>query len=156
MFGRLRPTVEASQARSELATLTAAWATGGNDPYVRYTSIRLTPLTGLPDDARQALLGFGAVLLGAAALVLIIASANVSSLLAVRAIARRREMGIRTALGASRWRLVRQLLTETLALFLLGGLGGTLMPRPGLRRWSGCRSPATMACHWSCRRTSAC
>ena len=121
----------AAQARSELATLAAGWTTGGGDEYARYTSIRLTPLTGLPDDARQALLGFGAVLLGAAGLVLIIAASNVSTLLAMRATARRREMGIRTALGAGRGRLVRQLLTETLTLFLAGGLGGTLLAIAG-------------------------
>lgn len=130
-FGRLQPGVEPAQARSELATLTAGWTSGGGDQYVRYTSIRLTPLTGLPDDARQALLGFGAVLLGAAALVLIIAASNVSTLLAMRAAARRREMGIRSALGAGRGRLVRQLLTETLTLFLAGGLGGTLLAIAG-------------------------
>ncbi|HZB25624.1 MAG TPA: FtsX-like permease family protein, partial [Vicinamibacterales bacterium] len=130
-FGRLQPGIPASQARSELATLAATWTAAGHDGYVRYTSIRLTPLTGLPDDARQALLGFGAVLLGAATLVLIIAAANVSTLLAMRATARRREMGIRTALGAGRGRLVRQLLTETLTLFLLGGFGGTLLAAVG-------------------------
>jgi len=131
IFGRLEPAIETSQARSELATLTAGWAGGGGDQFVRYTSIRLSPLTGLPDDAREAILQFGAVLLGAALLVLVIASANVSSLLAMRATARRREMGIRTALGASRGRLVRQLLTETLTLFLAGGFGGTLLAMIG-------------------------
>ena len=130
-FGRLREGIEPSQARSELATLTATWAGGGGDQFVRYTSMRLVPLTGLPDDARQALLSFGAVLLGAAGLVLIIAASNVSTLLAMRATARRREMGIRTALGAGRGRLVRQLLTETLTLFLAGGLGGTLLAMAG-------------------------
>ncbi len=130
-FGRLKAGIESPQARSELATLTEGWANGGGDQYVRYTSMRLTPLTGLPDDARQALLGFGAVLLGAAALVLIIAASNVSTLLAMRATARRREMGIRTALGAGRARLVRQLLTETLTLFLAGGVGGTLLAMAG-------------------------
>lgn len=126
-FGRMLPGVEPSQARSELSTLAAGWVTAGGDQFVRYTSVRLTPLTGLPDDARQALLGFGAVLLGASTLVLVIAGANVSTLLAMRATARRREMGIRTALGAGRGRLVRQLLTETLTLFVAGGFGGTLL-----------------------------
>jgi predicted permease len=130
-FGRLKPGVEPAQARSELAALTAGWAGGGGDQYVRYASIRLTPLTGLPDDAREALLGFGAVLLGAATLVLIIAASNVSTLLAMRASTRRREMGIRTALGAGRGRLVRQLLTETMTLFLAGGLGGVLLAVAG-------------------------
>ncbi len=131
VFGRLNVGVATSQARSELATLAEGWSHAGGDQFVRYTSIRLTPLTGLPDDARQAILQFGAVLLGAATLVLIIAAANVSSLLAMRATSRRREMGIRTALGASRGRLVRQLLTETLTLFLAGGFGGTLLAVAG-------------------------
>lgn len=130
-FGRLQNGIETSQARSELSTLTDGWASSGGDEYVRYTSIRLTPLTGLPDDARQALLRFGAMLLGAATLVLVIASANVSTLLAMRATARRREMGIRTALGAGRGRLVRQLLTETLTLFVAGAVGGTLLAVAG-------------------------
>jgi predicted permease len=130
-FGRLKDGIDPAQARSELSTLAAAWSSAGGDQYARYTSMRLTPLTGLPDDARQALLGFGAVLLGAAALVLIIAASNVSTLLAMRAAARRREMGIRTALGAGRGRLVRQLLTETLTLFLAGGIGGTLLAIAG-------------------------
>lgn len=127
MFGRVRDGVAPAQARSELATLTNAWAAAGRDPYRQYSSIRLTPLTGLPDDARTALLRYGALLLGAAALVLLIAGANVSSLLAIRALARRREMAIRTALGAGRWRLARQLLVETLMLFAGGGAGGMLL-----------------------------
>jgi predicted permease len=126
LFGRMRDGVTPAQARAELTTLTGQWAASAND-YPRYTSMRVTPLTGLPDDARRALIGFGSVLLGASLLVLIIAGANISSLLAARAVARRREMGVRVALGASRGRLVRQLLTETLALFLLGGIGGTVL-----------------------------
>ncbi|HET7696793.1 MAG TPA: ADOP family duplicated permease [Vicinamibacterales bacterium] len=123
VFGRMRAGVTPTMARAELSTLTERWAASSGD-FPRYTAMRVTPLTGLPDDARRALLGFGAVLLGASTLVLVIAGANVSSLLASRAAARRREIGVRVALGASRGRLVRQLLTETLALFLLAGAGG--------------------------------
>ena len=123
MFGRLPDGVTPGQARGEMSALTATWTASAGDTKT-YTVARLTPLTGLPDDARRALMGFGAVLFGAALLVLVIAAANVSALLAARAVARRREMGVRTALGASRWRLVRQLFTETLLLFILGAFGG--------------------------------
>jgi predicted permease len=128
MFGRLREGITPHQAAAELTGVTTAWTTSdAADTLTRYTRIRLTPLTGLPDDARQAILGFGGVLLGAAGLVLLVACANVSSLLAMRANARRHEMGLRTALGASRFRLVRQLLTETLLLFLAGAAGGVVV-----------------------------
>jgi predicted permease len=123
VFGRMRDGVSEALARSELSTLTERWAASTGD-YPRYTAMRVTPLTGLPDDARRALIGFGAMLLGAAILVLVIAGANISSLLAARATARRREIGVRVALGASRGRLVRQLLTETLTLFVLAGVAG--------------------------------
>ena len=126
MFGRMRDGVTREATQRELSTLTAAWATeaGESAGNRRYTAIRLTALTGLPDDARDAFLGFTSLLLGAAGLVLLIASVNVASMLSARAIARRREMALRTALGAARARLVRQLLTESIVLFVLGALGG--------------------------------
>lgn len=132
MFGRVPDAVAPERARAELTTLLDAWTTSAAaDSFTRYTVFRFTPLTGLPDDARQALLGFGGLLLGAAVLVLVVAGANVSTLLAMRATARRHEMGLRTALGAGRARLVRQLLTETLALFAAGGAGGLLLAWAG-------------------------
>jgi len=129
VFGRLRDGVDTAQARAEASTLTAAWASGGDGAtdFTRYINIRLTPLTGLPDDARHALLAFGAILLATSLLVTVIAGANVSSLLAARALARRRESGVRMALGATRGRVVRQLLTETLVLFVLGALGAMVV-----------------------------
>ncbi len=126
MFGRLADGVSRNAAHAELVTLTDAFIRdagerAGNNAY-RY--IELAEITGLPTDARSAFLGFMALLLGAASLVLLIASVNVASMLSARALARRREMALRTALGARRGRLVRQLLTESLLLFVLGALGG--------------------------------
>lgn len=125
-FGQLAPGATVEQARQELTTLTVRYIAergdrGGNRDY---NSIRLSELTGLPADARAGFLGFMGLLLGAAALVLLIASVNVASMLSARAIARQREMAVRVALGAGRARLVRQLLTETMLLFILGAIGG--------------------------------
>jgi len=132
MFGRVADGMTPDQARAELTTILGAWTlSDGADEYKRYTVFRFTPLTGLPDDARRALLGFGGLLLGAAILVLIVAGANVSTLLAMRATARRHEMGLRTALGAGRGQLVRQVMTETLVLFLAGAAGGVLLAYAG-------------------------
>jgi predicted permease len=127
LFGRVRPDTTLDRVRAELGVLATQWVATGVEPpgFRRYTNMRLTPLTGLPDDARQALLLFGAMLLGAALLVTLIAGANVATLLTARAMARRREIGVRVALGATRGRLVRQLLTETLILFALGAFGAT-------------------------------
>lgn len=126
MFGRLADGVQKETARAELETLTAAHAREAPTVWARqrYMHIEMAAITGLPEDARKAFVGFMGLLLAAAGLVLLIASVNVASMLSARALARRREMALRTALGAGRARLIRQLLTESLLLFVFGAFGG--------------------------------
>jgi predicted permease len=125
LFGRLRDGSDIAAAQQELAALAAARATELGLPSgpQSFRSIRISSLTGLPNGEGGPMLGFMSLLLGAASLVLLIAGVNVAAMLSARYAARRREMAVRVALGAGRTRLLRQLMTEVLALFLLGAIG---------------------------------
>lgn len=121
-LGHLRQGATIEQAQSELTTisarLAAAYPKSNSD-----TSAHVTPFQNLlVHDFRLGLL----VLLGAVAAVLLIACSNVANLLLARGMARQREMAIRAALGASRGRLVRQLLAESVVLAVAGGIVGVL------------------------------
>lgn len=127
IFARLKDGATRESASQDATALTAAWIALNVEPMPwakNYEVARLVPLSGLPEDATKSIVGFFFLLLGASALVLVIASVNVGAMLSARSVARRREMAVRAALGAQRGRLVRQLLTESLLLFALGSLGG--------------------------------
>ena len=124
-IGRLKPGVTRQQAESDLNAVAAQM--GRENPDLQGMRIYLTPPGLMGDTLRSGVLGFAAVLMGLAGLVLLIACTNLSSLLLARASDRRRETALRLALGAGRWRLVRQLLTESCLLSLAGAAGGLFL-----------------------------
>ena len=121
MVGRLRPGLDRAGAERELTALAAEMATVS--PLDRYGFTTLSLHDVLTRGSRQGLW----ILLGATGLVLLIACANVSNLLLARAMDRRREMAVRTAMGAGRGRLTAQLVTESVVLSLAGGVAGVAL-----------------------------
>src|SRR5687768_6238056 len=123
LLGRLKPDVNPAQAQSELSVIAKRIEQEHNQSHAG-TSVKLVPLQEqFVGQVRPILV----VLLAAVGFVLLIACANVASLLLTRSLARQKEVAIRSALGANRWRVVRQMLTESLLLAIVGGTVGLLI-----------------------------
>jgi predicted permease len=128
--GRLKPGVGLSQARAEMKVVGERFRRANAKWMDPVESVAVSPLKdSMVEDVRLALL----ILLGAVGFVLLIACANVANLLLARAAVRQKELALRAAIGASRWRMVRQLLTESVLLAGIGGIAGFALGAWGVR-----------------------
>jgi predicted permease len=128
VIGRLKPGVSTEKAAAESAAISERLNQAYPDDRARNTSMTVMPeLDGRWVEMGNTFKSGGAIAMAIVGLILLIACANVANLMLARAAARRKEIGIRLALGANRARLIRQLLTESLLLSIVGGGLGLLL-----------------------------
>jgi predicted permease len=144
---RLKPGVTLVQAQDDLRRVLLQFKSTYPDLWNQYEAVRLVDLhDSLVGQMRPAL----EMLMGAVGLVLVIVAANILSLLLTRSIARRREMALRAALGATGWRILRQLLVENALLCILGGVIGAWLAEvvtPALMQLSPLPLPPFVSLH---------
>ena len=143
ILARLAPGVSLTTANAELSALAARVHTAEGGKFKEYEGWRLTATpwaAALLQDLRPAAF----VLLGAVGFVLLIACANLANLLLARSSTRHRELAVKLALGAGRWRIARQLLTESLLLAMAGSVVGLALAEAGLR-FAGALIPSQFA-----------
>ena len=139
--GRLKPGVTRDQAAAELATLAKHFAETNAAPE-KNLEFPFEQAGSLPPRDRSTVIAFLVILMVVALLVLCIACANVANLLLAQAYSRQREMAVRIALGATRRRLVHQMLLESILLALGGGIAGILLSIAATRGLSSFHFPA--------------
>ncbi len=138
-MGRLKPGVTQRQAEADLNAIAADLARAHREDEGMH--IQLAPPGLFGSFLRGPVLGFSSVLVAVAGLVLLLACVNIAGMLLARAAERRREVSICLAIGASRGKLIRQLLTESLLLSVAGGAAGMLLAQWILKAIAGIRLP---------------
>src|ERR1041384_2004579 len=123
IFARLKPGTTAPQARTEMNVLLPQLETQSSTSPKRTIAVDPINERDFPIEAWM----FVGMVLGATGLILLIACLNIANMQLARAIGRQKEIGVRLCLGASRWRIIRQLLTESLVLSVMGGIAGVLL-----------------------------
>ena len=130
LLGHLKPGVSMKEAESDLTVVAQRLATVYPKDYPKHFSVQIESLTNLVVGRFRTTLF---IVLAAVGLLLLIGCGNVANLLLARATTREKEFAIRSALGANRWRLIRQLLVESLILAMGGAAVGTLLAWGGLK-----------------------